>query len=185
MIIQIVFYDGDARSENKLRVERDKKPVFWLLILWTFIKSIICDLQFACSAKKPHNRPPPPRLRNMEVQRQRQLVSFGICVCVPCSVHLARRVLQLERLNTSLAKELEKHKSQTGQISEEVNAVSTGTSARGAFHNLLPLHVIIGRPLTKPHLLVIYGLSGNFLLDEIAVTIWVQEVEHFHNKVGF
>lgn len=37
------------------------------------------------------------------------------------SVHLARRVLQLERQNTSLRRELERHKSQTGQISEEVN----------------------------------------------------------------
>lgn len=38
------------------------------------------------------------------------------------SVHLARRVLQLERQNTSLRRELEKHKCQAGQISEEVSA---------------------------------------------------------------
>lgn len=52
--------------------------------------------------------------------------NFQNCVCVclvwlSCSVHLARRVLQLERQNTSLRRELERHKSQTGQISGEVN----------------------------------------------------------------
>lgn len=36
------------------------------------------------------------------------------------SVHLARRVLQLERQNTSLRRDLDRYKSQIGQISEEV-----------------------------------------------------------------
>lgn len=47
---------------------------------------------------------------------------FVLCVCASCSVHLARRVLQLERQNTSLTRELERLKSQTGHVSEEVNA---------------------------------------------------------------
>lgn len=49
------------------------------------------------------------------------LSSVNLFVSLPCSVHLARRVLQLERQNTSLSKELDRVKSQTGQISDEVN----------------------------------------------------------------
>uniref|UniRef100_A0A3B4F4R1 Progesterone immunomodulatory binding factor 1 n=1 Tax=Pundamilia nyererei TaxID=303518 RepID=A0A3B4F4R1_9CICH len=62
-----------------------------------------------------------------EEEAERVLFSYGYGANVPTtakrrlkqSVHLARRVLQLERQNTSLRRELESHKSQTGQISEE------------------------------------------------------------------
>jgi len=37
-----------------------------------------------------------------------------------CSVQLARRVLQLERANTSLRKEIEREKARTKQLAEEV-----------------------------------------------------------------
>ncbi|KAM9364266.1 progesterone-induced-blocking factor 1 isoform 1-T2 [Pholidichthys leucotaenia] len=63
-----------------------------------------------------------------EEEAERVLFSYGYGANVPTtakrrlkqSVHLARRVLQLERQNTSLRRELERHKSQTGQISEEL-----------------------------------------------------------------
>ncbi|KAA8583656.1 hypothetical protein FQN60_014864, partial [Etheostoma spectabile] len=63
-----------------------------------------------------------------EEEAERVLFSYGYGANVPTtakrrlkqSVHLARRVLQLERQNTSLRKELERHKSQTGHISEEL-----------------------------------------------------------------
>uniref|UniRef100_A0A8C3AKP4 Progesterone immunomodulatory binding factor 1 n=1 Tax=Cyclopterus lumpus TaxID=8103 RepID=A0A8C3AKP4_CYCLU len=66
-----------------------------------------------------------------EEEAERVLFSYGYGANVPTtakrrlkqSVHLARRVLQLERQNTSLRRELERHKSQTGQISEEELAV--------------------------------------------------------------
>ena len=38
-----------------------------------------------------------------------------------CSVQLARRVLQLERANTSLRKEIEREKARTKQLAEEVS----------------------------------------------------------------
>ncbi|XP_061767675.1 progesterone-induced-blocking factor 1 isoform X3 [Nerophis ophidion] len=65
-----------------------------------------------------------------EEEAERVLFSYGYGANVPTtakrrlqqSVHLARRVLQLERLNTSLRSELERHQSQTGQISEELSA---------------------------------------------------------------
>ncbi|XP_068424244.1 progesterone-induced-blocking factor 1 [Clinocottus analis] len=67
-----------------------------------------------------------------EEEAERVLFSYGYGANVPTtakrrlkqSVHLARRVLQLERLNTSLTRELERHKSQTGQISEELLAAN-------------------------------------------------------------
>ncbi|KAK2824439.1 hypothetical protein Q5P01_021614 [Channa striata] len=67
-----------------------------------------------------------------EEEAERVLFSYGYGANVPTtakrrlkqSVHLARRVLQLERQNTSLRRELEKHKSQTGQISEELLAAN-------------------------------------------------------------
>ncbi|XP_075997906.1 progesterone-induced-blocking factor 1 [Genypterus blacodes] len=67
-----------------------------------------------------------------EEEAERVLFSYGYGANVPTtakrrlkqSVHLARRVLQLERLNTSLSRELESHKSQTGQISEELSAAN-------------------------------------------------------------
>ncbi|KAM9808622.1 progesterone-induced-blocking factor 1 [Syngnathus typhle] len=65
-----------------------------------------------------------------EEEAERVLFSYGYGANVPTtarrrlqqSVHLARRVLQLERQNTSLRRDLEKHQSQTGQISEELLA---------------------------------------------------------------
>uniref|UniRef100_G3P5S2 Progesterone immunomodulatory binding factor 1 n=1 Tax=Gasterosteus aculeatus aculeatus TaxID=481459 RepID=G3P5S2_GASAC len=65
-----------------------------------------------------------------EEEAERVLFSYGYGANVPTtakrrlkqSVHLARRVLQLERQNTSLTRELERLKSQTGHVSEEVNA---------------------------------------------------------------
>uniref|UniRef100_A0A7N6AA95 Progesterone immunomodulatory binding factor 1 n=1 Tax=Anabas testudineus TaxID=64144 RepID=A0A7N6AA95_ANATE len=67
-----------------------------------------------------------------EEEAERVLFSYGYGANVPTtakrrlkqSVHLARRVLQLERQNTSLRRELERHKSQTGQISEELSAAN-------------------------------------------------------------
>lgn len=67
-----------------------------------------------------------------EEEAERVLFSYGYGANVPTtakrrlkqSVHLARRVLQLERQNTSLRRELESHKSQTGQISEELLTVN-------------------------------------------------------------
>ena len=38
-----------------------------------------------------------------------------------CSVQLARRVLQLERANTSLRKEIEREKAKMKQLAEEVS----------------------------------------------------------------
>lgn len=67
-----------------------------------------------------------------EEEAERVLFSYGYGANVPTtakrrlkqSIHLARRVLQLERQNTSLRRELESHKSQTGQISEELLATN-------------------------------------------------------------
>lgn len=67
-----------------------------------------------------------------EEEAERVLFSYGYGANVPTtakrrlkqSVHLARRVLQLERQNTSLRRELEKHKSQSGQMSEELLAAN-------------------------------------------------------------
>ncbi|XP_006784053.1 progesterone-induced-blocking factor 1 [Neolamprologus brichardi] len=67
-----------------------------------------------------------------EEEAERVLFSYGYGANVPTtakrrlkqSVHLARRVLQLERQNTSLRRDLESHKSQTGQISEELLAAN-------------------------------------------------------------
>ncbi|XP_039857225.1 progesterone-induced-blocking factor 1 [Simochromis diagramma] len=67
-----------------------------------------------------------------EEEAERVLFSYGYGANVPTtakrrlkqSVHLARRVLQLERQNTSLRRELESHKSQTGQISEQLLAAN-------------------------------------------------------------
>ncbi|XP_022061964.1 progesterone-induced-blocking factor 1 [Acanthochromis polyacanthus] len=67
-----------------------------------------------------------------EEEAERVLFSYGYGANVPTtakrrlkqSVHLARRVLQLERQNTSLRRELEMHKSQRGQISEELLAAN-------------------------------------------------------------
>ncbi|KAI9535543.1 hypothetical protein NQZ68_003097 [Dissostichus eleginoides] len=67
-----------------------------------------------------------------EEEAERVLFSYGYGANVPTtakrrlkqSVHLARRVLQLERLNTSLRRELERHQSQAGQISDELLAAN-------------------------------------------------------------
>ncbi|XP_068597550.1 progesterone-induced-blocking factor 1 [Brachionichthys hirsutus] len=67
-----------------------------------------------------------------EEEAERVLFSYGYGANVPTtakrrlkqSVHLARRVLQLERQNTSLRRELDRHKSQSGQISEELLAAN-------------------------------------------------------------
>ncbi|KAM9727074.1 progesterone-induced-blocking factor 1 [Menidia menidia] len=67
-----------------------------------------------------------------EEEAERVLFSYGYGANVPTtarrrlkqSVHLARRVLQLERQNTSLRRELETQQSQTGQISEELSAAN-------------------------------------------------------------
>uniref|UniRef100_A0A671TSK8 Progesterone immunomodulatory binding factor 1 n=1 Tax=Sparus aurata TaxID=8175 RepID=A0A671TSK8_SPAAU len=66
-----------------------------------------------------------------EEEAERVLFSYGYGANVPTtakrrlkqSVHLARRVLQLERQNTSLRRELERHKSQSGQLSDELVCV--------------------------------------------------------------
>uniref|UniRef100_A0A671TSJ1 Progesterone immunomodulatory binding factor 1 n=1 Tax=Sparus aurata TaxID=8175 RepID=A0A671TSJ1_SPAAU len=67
-----------------------------------------------------------------EEEAERVLFSYGYGANVPTtakrrlkqSVHLARRVLQLERQNTSLRRELERHKSQSGQLSDELLAAN-------------------------------------------------------------
>uniref|UniRef100_UPI003AAAC633 progesterone-induced-blocking factor 1 n=1 Tax=Centroberyx gerrardi TaxID=166262 RepID=UPI003AAAC633 len=67
-----------------------------------------------------------------EEEAERVLFSYGYGANVPTtakrrlkqSVHLARRVLQLEKQNTSLRRELERHSSQSGQISEELSAAN-------------------------------------------------------------
>ncbi|CAN9499679.1 unnamed protein product [Ophioblennius macclurei] len=67
-----------------------------------------------------------------EEEAERVLFSYGYGANVPTtakrrlkqSVHLARRVLQLERQNTSLTRELEKHKSQAGEMSDELLAAN-------------------------------------------------------------
>nr|XP_057914485.1 progesterone-induced-blocking factor 1 [Doryrhamphus excisus] len=67
-----------------------------------------------------------------EEEAERVLFSYGYGANVPTtakrrlqqSVHLARRVLQLERQNTSLRRDLERHQSQTGQISDELMAAN-------------------------------------------------------------
>ncbi|XP_030234975.1 progesterone-induced-blocking factor 1 [Gadus morhua] len=67
-----------------------------------------------------------------EEEAERVLFSYGYGANVPTtakrrlqqSVHLARRVLQLERQNTSLRREVEKHTTQTGHISEELSTAN-------------------------------------------------------------
>uniref|UniRef100_A0A667X5K4 Progesterone immunomodulatory binding factor 1 n=1 Tax=Myripristis murdjan TaxID=586833 RepID=A0A667X5K4_9TELE len=67
-----------------------------------------------------------------EEEAERVLFSYGYGANVPTtakrrlkqSVHLARRVLQLEKQNTLLRRELERHSTQTGQISEELSAAN-------------------------------------------------------------
>ncbi|KAF7656759.1 hypothetical protein LDENG_00036560 [Lucifuga dentata] len=67
-----------------------------------------------------------------EEEAERVLFSYGYGANVPTtakrrlkqSVHLARRVLQLERLNTSLRRELERHKSEAGHISDELSVAN-------------------------------------------------------------
>ncbi|XP_061692364.1 progesterone-induced-blocking factor 1 [Syngnathoides biaculeatus] len=67
-----------------------------------------------------------------EEEAERVLFSYGYGANVPTtarrrlqqSVHLARRVLQLERQNTSLRRDLERHQTQTGRISEELSAAN-------------------------------------------------------------
>lgn len=44
------------------------------------------------------------------------------------SVHLARRLLQLERLNSSLTKDLEQQKEQTAKVSLEVGELITSNT---------------------------------------------------------
>ncbi|XP_035982421.1 progesterone-induced-blocking factor 1 [Fundulus heteroclitus] len=67
-----------------------------------------------------------------EEEAERVLFSYGYGANVPTtakrrlkqSVHLARRVLQLERQNTSLRRELDRQQSQTGQLSQELSAAN-------------------------------------------------------------
>uniref|UniRef100_A0A3Q2DBS9 Progesterone immunomodulatory binding factor 1 n=1 Tax=Cyprinodon variegatus TaxID=28743 RepID=A0A3Q2DBS9_CYPVA len=67
-----------------------------------------------------------------EEEAERILFSYGYGANVPTtakrrlkqSVHLARRVLQLERQNTSLRRDLDRHQSQTGQMSQELSAAN-------------------------------------------------------------
>uniref|UniRef100_A0A672H470 Progesterone immunomodulatory binding factor 1 n=1 Tax=Salarias fasciatus TaxID=181472 RepID=A0A672H470_SALFA len=67
-----------------------------------------------------------------EEEAERVLFSYGYGANVPTtarrrlkqSVHLARRVLQLERQNTSLRRELEQRKAQAGEMSEELLAAN-------------------------------------------------------------
>uniref|UniRef100_A0A3Q3MXR9 Progesterone immunomodulatory binding factor 1 n=1 Tax=Mastacembelus armatus TaxID=205130 RepID=A0A3Q3MXR9_9TELE len=67
-----------------------------------------------------------------EEEAERVLFSYGYGANVPTtakrrlkqSVHLARRVLQLERQNTALRRELETHQSQTVQISEKLSTAN-------------------------------------------------------------
>uniref|UniRef100_A0A3B5LUX4 Progesterone immunomodulatory binding factor 1 n=1 Tax=Xiphophorus couchianus TaxID=32473 RepID=A0A3B5LUX4_9TELE len=66
-----------------------------------------------------------------EEEAERVLFSYGYGANVPTtakrrlkqSVHLARRVLQLERQNTSLRRDLDRHQNQTGQMSQEELAI--------------------------------------------------------------
>ncbi|XP_034040113.1 progesterone-induced-blocking factor 1 isoform X2 [Thalassophryne amazonica] len=74
-----------------------------------------------------------------EEDAERVLFSYGYGANIPTtakrrlkqSVHLARRVLQLERENTSQRRELETQKSQTGRISEQCPEERTRGSAAG------------------------------------------------------
>ncbi|XP_055018519.1 progesterone-induced-blocking factor 1 isoform X2 [Boleophthalmus pectinirostris] len=67
-----------------------------------------------------------------EEEAERVLFSYGYGANVPTtakrrlkqSVHLARRVLQLERQNTALRRELDANKAQAGQVSQELLAVN-------------------------------------------------------------
>ncbi|XP_008427495.1 progesterone-induced-blocking factor 1 isoform X2 [Poecilia reticulata] len=67
-----------------------------------------------------------------EEEAERVLFSYGYGANVPTtakrrlkqSVHLARRVLQLERQNTSLRRDLDRHQNQTGQMSQELSAAN-------------------------------------------------------------
>lgn len=67
-----------------------------------------------------------------EDEAERVLFSYGYGANVPTtakrrlkqSVQLARRLLQLERQNTSLRRELDTHKQQSGQISQELLAAN-------------------------------------------------------------
>ncbi|KAK5607275.1 Progesterone-induced-blocking factor 1 [Crenichthys baileyi] len=67
-----------------------------------------------------------------EEEAERVLFSYGYGANVPTtakrrlkqSVHLARRVLQLERQNTSLRRELDRLQSQTGQMSQKLSAAN-------------------------------------------------------------
>ncbi len=66
-------------------------------------------------------------------EAERVLFSYGYGANVPStakrrlqhSVHLARRVLQLERINTSLKKELDNSKTQMHQLGEELSGASS------------------------------------------------------------
>ncbi|XP_054885770.1 progesterone-induced-blocking factor 1 [Poeciliopsis prolifica] len=67
-----------------------------------------------------------------EEEAERVLFSYGYGANVPTtakrrlkqSVHLARRVLQLERQNTSLRRDLDRHQNQIGQMSQELSAAN-------------------------------------------------------------
>ena len=67
-----------------------------------------------------------------EKEAERVLFSYGYGANVPTtakrrlkqSVHLARRVLQLEKQNTHLRKDLEKQNTQTGKVSKELEAAN-------------------------------------------------------------
>ncbi|XP_014888548.1 progesterone-induced-blocking factor 1 isoform X1 [Poecilia latipinna] len=67
-----------------------------------------------------------------EEEAERVLFSYGYGANVPTtakrrlkqSVHLARRVLQLERQNTLLRRDLDRHQNQTGQMSQELSAAN-------------------------------------------------------------
>lgn len=58
-------------------------------------------------------------------------------VWLPRSVHLARRVLQLERQNTSLRRELDRCKLQSGQVSEEVNTHTQSAHVRACLRTAI------------------------------------------------
>ncbi|KAK7166160.1 hypothetical protein R3I93_006055 [Phoxinus phoxinus] len=67
-----------------------------------------------------------------EDEAERVLFSYGYGANIPTtakrrlkqSVHLARRVLQLEKQNTLLRRDLERHTAHSGQISEELEAAN-------------------------------------------------------------
>ncbi|PWA25597.1 hypothetical protein CCH79_00001785 [Gambusia affinis] len=65
---------------------------------------------------------------NVPTTAKRRLKQSCACVGVRVpllrSVHLARRVLQLERQNTSLRRDLDRHQNQTGQMSQELSAAN-------------------------------------------------------------